>query len=452
MSNIFKVTSVALLASISQLAHSAPITDTYTTGNTLTATTLGNIKSAVNDNDSRVTTNTANITSNTNAITNDLAVRLNALETGYGQSVAVDCATDSTALLNTELKPGNTYILTGMCDGPIEIDEPAGVYRFQGDAIGSKDDGIRLPAGHVPDGTPADGYAVITYGPVAAKFVNLTISAVLYNSSLDVFVNTLWAAANSSVILTDVDVVGGDRGIFAGNSDVVIREGVTVTGFRAGGLVSARGSSIIALHPITVTGLLLEPGNESYALLAYRSGTIEIFDGGTFASGTDDGSNLGYESGAVGVWDNSTINISDQGTVILNGNVEVGRSGSTRIRKGTITGELTAYKNAFIELWGVTQTGGDINLYFNSILSTNNGTILSSGSSDKISIKRMSSLYFDDSSVDNASGTATIELKHYSLMETKGATGSDLNSRDVNCSNSLFIQTNVIAPGTVTGC
>ena len=87
MRNILKVTSVALLASISQLAYSAPITDTYTTGDTLTATTLGNIKSAVNDNDTRIS----------------------ALEgAGTAQNIVVDCATDSTALLNTTLAPDNT--------------------------------------------------------------------------------------------------------------------------------------------------------------------------------------------------------------------------------------------------------------------------------------------------------------------------------------------------------
>ena len=42
------------LLSISQLAYSADITDTYTTGDTLTSTTLNNIKSAVNSKQDRV--------------------------------------------------------------------------------------------------------------------------------------------------------------------------------------------------------------------------------------------------------------------------------------------------------------------------------------------------------------------------------------------------------------
>ena len=42
------------LFSISQLAYPGSITDIYNTGDTLTATTLDNIKSAVNDNDSNI--------------------------------------------------------------------------------------------------------------------------------------------------------------------------------------------------------------------------------------------------------------------------------------------------------------------------------------------------------------------------------------------------------------
>ncbi|MCP4979097.1 MAG: hypothetical protein GY935_01225 [Gammaproteobacteria bacterium] len=43
------------LFSVSQLAYSEPITDTYNTGDTLTASKLNIIKSAVNDNDVRIT-------------------------------------------------------------------------------------------------------------------------------------------------------------------------------------------------------------------------------------------------------------------------------------------------------------------------------------------------------------------------------------------------------------
>ena len=427
MKNLLKVAPIVGLLVASQLAYSAPVTDTYTTGDTLTAAKMNNIKSAVNDND----------------------LRLNALLTSSGQNVPVDCTADSSALLNTVLSPGNTYILTGMCDGPIEIDEPAGVYRFQGDDIGSKDDGISLPAGHVPDGTPDSGYAVIAYGPVAAKFVNLTISGALYTSIGDIWVNTLWAVGNSSVILTDVNVVGGDNAVYAENGDIIIRNGVTVTGFRAAGLTSALGGSIIAVDPVTVTGLQSEPGDYSYALQAARSGTVEIYEGGSFTAGTDDGSNSGYQRGAIGAWDNSTINIGSQGTVTLTGGITVGRSSTSRIKAGALTGEISVNRNSHVQLINVTHSSGNINVEANSILNIGPGTTLSSGSSDEINVKTLSSLFFNEGSVGNLSTTATIELEHFSVMETLGNTATDLNFRDINCTNSTYIQNNATQVGTV---
>ena len=55
MKYLIKMLSIVGLLLIPQLAYPDSITDTYNTGDTLTATTLRNIKSAVNDNDSRIT-------------------------------------------------------------------------------------------------------------------------------------------------------------------------------------------------------------------------------------------------------------------------------------------------------------------------------------------------------------------------------------------------------------
>lgn len=55
--NIYiRVTSIFWLLAISLIADSAPITDTYNTGDNLTAALLNNIKNAVNDNDGRIET------------------------------------------------------------------------------------------------------------------------------------------------------------------------------------------------------------------------------------------------------------------------------------------------------------------------------------------------------------------------------------------------------------
>jgi hypothetical protein len=51
---LLKVVSIIGLTVITQTAYSAAVTDTFTTGDTLTAAQLNNIKSAVNDNDTRI--------------------------------------------------------------------------------------------------------------------------------------------------------------------------------------------------------------------------------------------------------------------------------------------------------------------------------------------------------------------------------------------------------------
>jgi hypothetical protein len=70
MKKFISALSIIGLFSIAQPALSDSITDTYTTGDTLTATTLNNIKSAVNGNDSKISTNAANISTNASSIEN----------------------------------------------------------------------------------------------------------------------------------------------------------------------------------------------------------------------------------------------------------------------------------------------------------------------------------------------------------------------------------------------
>jgi len=54
MKNLLKIVSIIGLTVITQTAYSAAVTDTFTTGDTLTAEKLNNIKDAVNDNDTRI--------------------------------------------------------------------------------------------------------------------------------------------------------------------------------------------------------------------------------------------------------------------------------------------------------------------------------------------------------------------------------------------------------------
>jgi hypothetical protein len=54
MKNLLKMVSIIGFTVIAQTAYSAAVTDTFETGDTLTAAQLNNIKSAVNDNDTRI--------------------------------------------------------------------------------------------------------------------------------------------------------------------------------------------------------------------------------------------------------------------------------------------------------------------------------------------------------------------------------------------------------------
>jgi len=461
MRNILKVTSVALLASISQLVYSAPITDTYTTGDTLTATTLGNIKSAVNDNDSRVTTNATGITTNATGITTNtgnittnatgittIDTRISAIE-GAGQNIAIDCATDNTALLNTTLAPGNTYVLTGMCNGPILISQPAGTYRFQGDASGSKDDGIILPVGLTND------YAVSAYGPVAVTFDNLTISGANYTLNTDHFVYTLDISSGSAVSISNVDIVGGDYGVNVNNADLEISSGVTITGFRELGLAARNGGFINSgSGPLTVTGAPAPlAGPESGAIAAFKGAIIIIEVGGTFTPGTNDGTNPDFENYAAGAWDNGTIRVTSGGTSTFNGIVVSSRSSAIRFKSGVINGGISVYNNSNIQLNNVTQSGGEIDLSTNSTLGINPGTTISNNASDDIQVSRSSVLFFDEGVVGNNSGAETILVESGSVMETLGNVSTNLNSRNVTCTNnSTYIQGNATMVGTVIGC
>ena len=92
MKYIIKFSSLIALASISLLAYSDSITDSYATGDTLTADTLNNIKSAVNDNDSNIISNTTNIT------TNDSNIGANATSIGDNFSDITDHETRITTL------------------------------------------------------------------------------------------------------------------------------------------------------------------------------------------------------------------------------------------------------------------------------------------------------------------------------------------------------------------
>jgi len=73
MKYLIKLLAIIGFASISFMAYADTITDTYLDGDTLTATTLNNIKSAVNDNDSNISANGSAIATNESDISDNAA-------------------------------------------------------------------------------------------------------------------------------------------------------------------------------------------------------------------------------------------------------------------------------------------------------------------------------------------------------------------------------------------
>jgi len=91
MKQIVIISTAIALTFTSQLVAAAPITDNYADGNLLTATTMNNIKAAVNDNDTNVGTNATAIGNNATSIgTNTGDISTNGINIGINSSAITD--------------------------------------------------------------------------------------------------------------------------------------------------------------------------------------------------------------------------------------------------------------------------------------------------------------------------------------------------------------------------
>lgn len=114
---IIMVTTVALILT-SQLVTAGSITDSYTTGDTLTAATIDNIKTEVNDNDTRIVTNALTTTANEVGIARQLA---GAPGLGASRNITLSSITnDGWAECYSETYGSNTSLIADIliaCDG-----------------------------------------------------------------------------------------------------------------------------------------------------------------------------------------------------------------------------------------------------------------------------------------------------------------------------------------------
>jgi hypothetical protein len=428
MKYFIRIVSFIGLFTISQFTYSSPLNYTFATGDTLEADHLNAATEAINDNDTRIT----------------------AIE-GGATVIVVDCSADANAFLNTTIQNNITYTLTGMCNGPIWIEDRKNV-TIQGDASGSKDDGVILQAG-----LTVQPYAAIgVWQSKAITLDNLTLSAANYVSETYVFgdnVSALHVGNDSYTEVSNVDFIGGDYSVHVYNDgQLVVGSGVTVTGFNLGGLTAYNHGLIRTLNDITVTGLVgTSTDDGSNALQATNNAIVEIRDGGTFAGPT-----VAVQDYRTTVWagDNGTVRIKD-GTnpTVITGGVASGTSAMIRIEGNTtVTGYIAAYHLGYTRIAGTTQSGGLIEVGDGGYLRFDSSSLTPTSipfPASPVDIYRMGKLRATDTSFDL--GGNDVELSGFGYINLRGTT--DLGGADINCHDRrlVSIKASVTNVGTI-GC
>jgi len=400
--------TTVIFGAMALLSGSVAMADTldvppFVAGNLATATSVNTafetVESSVNDNDGRITS---------------IEQRLVPLENSLnGEVVTVDCSTDSAALKNLTLTPNTTYTLTGICDGQIIVGAGLGTINIESDGTGGPD-GITLQAGE----TDADTVFAAIYGNNGVRLIltNLVITVdSSYNAVDDLYIAGVGSYWGARVILDQVSVVGGDEGISAYNNGMIsVWEGVTITGFRDAGIKASRASVIRVNDPVTVTGGSNQEGTNSEAIVGLDGGVVAMTGGGTITPASGTGISAALEtSAAISAFRNGVITVSD---ITLNGSVWSGESST-------------------VDLRNVTQSGGNLDIYRNSVLRVRASNV-SGAAGDVIWAGAFSTIRMDDTTIGNASGTETINLYSYGIIDLRVLSGTmDMNFRDINCSD-----------------
>jgi hypothetical protein len=424
MKYFIRIMSLLGLMAISELVYSDPITDTYTKGDILTAGTLKNIKSVVNDIDARVTT----------------------IE-GGSTEIAVDCSADVNALLNATINDNTTYTLNGMCNGPIEVFRNRNVV-IQGVDTNTKTDGIILPTG-----ITVDPFAAIGVYESSIELRNLRLDASNYVSNSYPWGATYVAALNvgqqSIARVYDVDLVGGDYTLSAfRNAYVKTYSNVTVTEFNIGGISASYNSHVELNQSIQVVGSASTTSTNPEAVSASYNSSIDIKEGGTF---TIPGSIPQFESYAIGAFHNASIRVRDSGTTNINGDVGAGHSSVIQIDGGTVlVGAIDAWDSGVIRFRDSSQSGsyvsavrlGLVRIYGSSSINTT-GTGFGAGQGSSIGIRNTATVTSD----------SPIFITSNSTLYIRDTV--DLGNVGITCQsqvNQVAISVNATNIGSLAGC
>jgi hypothetical protein len=411
--------AMALIGAGVATAGPLNVTNTFQANTPATAASVNqnftDVKTAVDDNDGRITGNAAAIGSNrtdidiNTAAVSDHGGRIVDLESGGGSVVNVNCSSNPLALKNTAFTKNSTYVLTGMCDGQIIVGAGLGAITIEGD--GGLDDGIALPAGE----TDANTVVAAIYGTngIRLNLKNLVISAENYNSVNDLYIAGVGSYRAAHVVLENVNVLGGDEGVSAAyTGSVTINGGVSVTGFRSAGLIANGAAVIRGFDSIAVTGGANQDGSVSEALVAVNGGVVRL---------TGNANDITPASGA-------SISVANDTAAA----VSAFRNGTITVDGGTINGTVWSGESSAVDLRNLTQLGGNLNPYRNSVLRIRDSNI-AGANGDLIETGDFSTLRLDNTIVNNVSGTGDISTYRYGVIDIRGT--SDLNFRDINCAD-----------------
>ena len=380
----------------------------------------------------------------------NLDQRLISIETSDNEEIAIDCAADIDAFINTVVADKTTYILTGMCNGPIWIEDRRSI-TIQGDGNGSKDDGIILKTGLID---PPYG-ALGVWDSKGIVLDNLVLSAANYVSKTYSFgdnVATLSAGNQSKISASDVDFIGGDYSVNVyAQAMLRLGAGITVTGFNRGGLSASTGALIRTHDDITVTGIV-DVSTDDYinAVSTVSNGIVQIRGGGTFSAGTTtrvtDSSGFAIYPAAVWAGDNGTIQVlDDSNPTVFDGAVETGYSAAIRIHGNTtIHGVLAAYHSSTIKVDDIVQDSGEVWAGDGGYLRIESSTITpgdTDGFDDSINLYRSGRARINNSTLNlgginiSAFGFTVLNLRGTTTLGTDGVDCGE--GRNVNIQNTV---------------
>jgi hypothetical protein len=296
----------------------------------------------------------------------DLGVTVADQSNGINQEVALDCEEDANAFFDTPINSHTTYILTGMCNGPIWISGRSKV-TIMGDESGIN--GVILQGGLTEHPYTAIG----AWRSKRISLENLTVDSSNYvskNYSFGDNVGTITAGEQSQVAVTNVHSIGGDYAVEAYSQSLLrINEGVSITGFNRAGLAASSGSVIRVHKEITVSGVVGTSTDDwgGQAISAGGNSFVQIREGGSFTGSTssvthdaDDGQLIYPVS--VWVYDNGTLNVkSGSNPAVFHSGIENGYSSMIRMEGNAIIhGIIGVYHSSVMRLNNIVQDGGDI--------------------------------------------------------------------------------------------